>query len=984
MADYHQYVDGIRAVLQSGQLPEEGTLRELADGYARACTESNERLTSCTRLLHQGLRAEAIHQAEIEPNLLSTLTSLDFPERAEWDALTEEKGLVRPQALNLDAATALNEAYAQHDPLRELLRRHRRMALAQTSLAKRLALLRVIANQDPDTPIWREDIQKYEQTRLLQVRAEADRAATSCDTATLQSLVAELEDTRWSTRPSAALARKVCDDLTQVRKVQARRALETVVESLHRAYEAKNIDEARGLYNQWGDLAPLAQLADNDPLCEHARPELTWVEELNQQETDDRAFAAAVEALRTALDQDDSDYDTLTERGEAVSACGRGIPRELAVRLNPRLKELTMRWWRRTLAACTAAIAVTSVLMFILIQMVITGRQDREAKVAAAHINQLLDQKRTEQAEVFYSKQDKSVAGRPAMVEAWQRLQADVKDKKLRSEKWARLLVALDRREPDLSAPPELGELKQLVVTKEDKIAFDEASLKYGVRFDAARRDAEAEYGRDLDKVRAEVDNLEGFARGSIASPEIDRLSAEIRTRLKPLLDNVSEKIRDEARKSARAIGTRLDVVEKSRRSWKRQIELERELGRTSVMTAGDPAPFTSALKKYADEFPGTSLGKDAQQVLKEQPIWGGVLAWAKAAEAWRTGPPLLDVKPKAAADRVVECQGFLAAYANSPYAKLAGEYQKYLEAVARREGLAKRTNGKESGVRTELEAVWNDPFACKLKVLVTDDKQRHYFFEEPVESRTSRKYLFIVKHDLDEKIKPVSIFKAHIGPEGPAPQCAIAAKISKQDLLQKKGWEEAIFEILQGLYGTPPGQQIPFEPIYQLYLLKMTVDLGVEGSTLLESALEPLSRYIAMADIDEKVDWMNPDDRPARTERAKANDYAGRLPSLAEAMKKAREDRERLERGLSRWRTSVGWLARDGTVRRFRRGPGALPAGTELWVAYPAASGQDPWQKIGTARTGEPGFDAAGTEAKVWLEGRPVFADVGPTVPAQ
>ena len=75
MADYHAYVDGIRVILQSGQLPEEVALRELAAGYARVCAEANERLVGGLRLLDQGLRAVAIHQAEIEPNLLSALTA---------------------------------------------------------------------------------------------------------------------------------------------------------------------------------------------------------------------------------------------------------------------------------------------------------------------------------------------------------------------------------------------------------------------------------------------------------------------------------------------------------------------------------------------------------------------------------------------------------------------------------------------------------------------------------------------------------------------------------------------------------------------------------------------------------------------------------------------------------------------------------------------------------------------------------------------
>src|SRR3954465_2999637 len=103
MPDHLQYGGGIRAMLRSGQIPEDGALGELAQGYAAACAEANERLTGCARLLSQGLRGEAIHLAEIEPNLLAMLTALDFAERADWGEFVEANGLPRAQPLNLEA-----------------------------------------------------------------------------------------------------------------------------------------------------------------------------------------------------------------------------------------------------------------------------------------------------------------------------------------------------------------------------------------------------------------------------------------------------------------------------------------------------------------------------------------------------------------------------------------------------------------------------------------------------------------------------------------------------------------------------------------------------------------------------------------------------------------------------------------------------------------------------------------------------------------
>ncbi len=85
MSDYHEIVEQIRTALHAGDPVHNGRLAGLATAYADACAEAAQRLARCHRLLHQGLRSEAIQLAESEPKLLDALTVLDFPERPEWD-----------------------------------------------------------------------------------------------------------------------------------------------------------------------------------------------------------------------------------------------------------------------------------------------------------------------------------------------------------------------------------------------------------------------------------------------------------------------------------------------------------------------------------------------------------------------------------------------------------------------------------------------------------------------------------------------------------------------------------------------------------------------------------------------------------------------------------------------------------------------------------------------------------------------------------
>ena len=74
-------------------------LDNLASRYSEACTEVNQRLGNCQRLLQQGLRSEAIQLADSEPKLLDASTAVDFPERSTWDELVATLwACLRPQA----------------------------------------------------------------------------------------------------------------------------------------------------------------------------------------------------------------------------------------------------------------------------------------------------------------------------------------------------------------------------------------------------------------------------------------------------------------------------------------------------------------------------------------------------------------------------------------------------------------------------------------------------------------------------------------------------------------------------------------------------------------------------------------------------------------------------------------------------------------------------------------------------------------------
>src|SRR4051812_44639870 len=125
MQTYQQYIDDILGAVYSPETADPDFLRDSAAMYAEACAEVNDRLRNVGRLLHRGLRSEAIQFAEQEPNLLDMVGMLDFQELSAWREMLVGWGMAEPPRLLIELAADLNKAYADHEPLEAILKQHR-------------------------------------------------------------------------------------------------------------------------------------------------------------------------------------------------------------------------------------------------------------------------------------------------------------------------------------------------------------------------------------------------------------------------------------------------------------------------------------------------------------------------------------------------------------------------------------------------------------------------------------------------------------------------------------------------------------------------------------------------------------------------------------------------------------------------------------------------------------------------------------------
>lgn len=201
MIDYQRIADDMRSFIEGEDHSRDPQLDELAQSYAEACKEVNNRLRRCGDLLRRGLRSEAIHLSQEHPDLLDTVAALDVPMLEVWENACATYGLPKARRLSMDIASELNDAYAAEEPLKASLDELRLLALARAPAAQRLAVVWRLRKLDPITPYWAEDAAKLERVCLSQMRLDLPRMAQAGDVASAKRIGDQLCTTEWVETP---------------------------------------------------------------------------------------------------------------------------------------------------------------------------------------------------------------------------------------------------------------------------------------------------------------------------------------------------------------------------------------------------------------------------------------------------------------------------------------------------------------------------------------------------------------------------------------------------------------------------------------------------------------------------------------------------------------------------------------------------------------------------------------------------------------
>lgn len=973
MPDYQRIVDDLRNALQQTSEVTPSVLALLSD-YREACRVANDRLRQCEAMLRQGLRGEAIQLAEIEPNLLDTLTTLDFPEREQYADLLQRQGQSLP-VLYAEAAAELNEAYAAHQPLETLLGRHRYLALAGGSLRDRLGVLRRIAEVDPMNPVWNEDVAAYEVERLKEVQAEANRAITARDLPTLEALYKEMKDSPWICLPPSPFIKKLKQAAGEVRKSLALDELQRLERELNLAHASLDVPLGRSLRERWTANATVAELAADSPLALHAAPALEWLSMQDARESGERAFQQAVADLEHAFDVPPPPGRTERVHLEALyHAAGRhgyDLPVMLQSRYQARIEHLELGATRKLRLRVFAAAGVLLLLGGGIAYGVIEQMHSRQVDGATTSLAALVEQAKQDpsrfaEVESYLAKLTET---KPTVAEAAsiQQLATAFRGEVAQEQSRANAFrLALERAQKDGPQNPDRAALEaaaQHARLDEEKGAVARFEAEIALAERTMQAESDNAFIRDVQKLSQRITEIErmGFR-------DLQKLATAI-----SLFESEQEDMKSKHHKVSgpvsfqiQPINTRLAAI----KSTATRMSDENAALQAITRSVGRQETYIAALTKFANDYPNGGRADDLKKALTEAAKWSLVETWNQEDNG------TMDVVRKAATaavaqDSVDRIRASAKTVERFPHVDCLNNRADYLQ------GLVGRRDESGLSVLLSLENSFANPLLTDLWLLTLKSGGERYYLPAELKLGTAESQAIQFVEDYSGKTRQTFKMLNEIAGIVKAPHCAMSAEVlAEATRLKQAGpdaWEPGIKTMIDALYKAEQA-----EPVLRLALLKRVVEIGCQGSLPLQQALQTEQKLLENTETNLLVNWMKPGDGDAQLAAETAKREWKKLTDLsknaATAIEKAADLRNKAAQTTQyEW---IGWLLNEPEAGwRCATNSSKPPAGEgRLMVMTPDVPSGPIMQAIGRFKNGA--LEIQSGDTTLFVEGRPVWAE--------
>ena len=610
--------DEIRQALEKPDGISEETMQPLAERFDDAVRAVNERLNEAVALLRKNLRSEAIQAANRRPNAMEAAASLDFPELPEWEEILQFLGIGVPQRLDQDKVQQLNEAIVEGQPIEELLKQHRRLAIAKAPLSWRLKVLRRIAEVDEMNPIWLEDIENYEAARRKTLADEVEAAIKSSNFSAIERLYAELTKANWTTPPPTQLVNSLRQAISQRKIDDQLVGLKHTAEQLHAAFSEFNEPAARTLSAEWQRKCETFSQTVPSDLLEEVEPALTWLAELDSYAAIAQQREKALLELEHTLDSR-RDLPSLQKAFTKASRFDEPVPQALEQRFRSSVEEIQLSAKRKTQLRIAAIVAATVLVAAGVAFWQYRLLQEKRVTDAVTQFSAMVESRKTSEANAFWERlktQDADLTRKPELISLHGQLEAQLKQESDRKQEFEGYLAQAANEDPAQIDQAALDEAEKLAVSENEKARVFE--IRQQVE-EQARKVADEQTAAALEAIAKVRDEIEAFEKTPLEDLDLGSINTLIVT-----LDNIPRlyprRVRsvDGQLKITKSRATSLENSIKDERSRKAKMEAaKRPLFSARTLTA-----FESGLRTYSRAISHTTAGNEYEQSLKESSLW--------------------------------------------------------------------------------------------------------------------------------------------------------------------------------------------------------------------------------------------------------------------------------------------------------------------------------------------------------------------------
>ncbi len=599
-------------------------LEPLAIAFGIEAAQVNARLAECTQLLRKGLRSEALQRAFMKPNLLDWSASLDFSEFEDWISILQFYGITVPTLLNRDAAQELQEAIVDEQPLGELLRQHRRLAIAKAPLAWRLKVLRRLVEVDSANIVWREDQEQWETIRLKQIPKELKEAVDSKSLVEVQRIGTELNESKWMVAPPQQLCKQASKAASTFLYAEQSLQLQSIADQLHAAYTEGNESVASVQFCAWNKIVKGMQSPPPDALVQSVEPAIEWLSGCEEE----RARIASHEKATANLEAILQRKSTLAEIHRAhyeVSSLQLGIDPILEQRFQSRVNELQQAS-KRQLQLRIAAIAVSAITVIISLGLWQWNRTYRSAvNDSSARLTELIDADKLDEADSIAKKltlQAPQVANAPEIVAILGKLKFMQQTEASRAERAATAIAAAQSDDPAKIDLANLLSAEKQAKTPEEKSQIQKVRRAYD-------RHEQEIVTNQFEIVRERVKKIEERLAEIQQMHIADASESEVQNLMIDLNKLTAEFPRgaDRATKILEVASERIASQRNSIRKQRSDMQI-RQQGAKGIREAKSVEQYQSEMKRFAEKLPGDLVATEYAEALQEADLW-------KRAEEW-------------------------------------------------------------------------------------------------------------------------------------------------------------------------------------------------------------------------------------------------------------------------------------------------------------------------------------------------------------